>query len=190
MVRKTVGLGIYKVLLPFLVILFGLVLMGGRNYLASLSLTPATSGDMRIVKESVGKNIIRYKVEFKTGSDDPTEGVSTISFRLKIIDKDLNEINITDEKGAVVDKISPNLELESTDNWQFPVNRVEREDGNLFIDLAAVYKDKTGFVSSDYVSIAEFYLTGSELKDPRLEFDEAYSEMYSKRRPVTDVWGN
>lgn len=188
---KGFRLGKYKLIILFFIGVLGLVFLGRRNYFASLALTPASTGDVRVFAENSTGNLTKVELRFKTGPENSTETISTIAFRLKISSDNLPDLKVTDDKGNEVFGISPSQELVDTGNWEFPVNRFEEKDGNLFVELAAVYKDKNGYKTSDYKTLATFYLSGVDDKNLLdFEFDKEMTEMFSKRRPVTDIWGN
>ena len=190
MTAKVSVFGNYKSLIfLFLIIFLGLLLMGRKTYFASLSLTPASTGDVKVVTESTGNNLTKVDLSFKTGPADSMESISTIAFRLKISAENQSKLKITDNNGTEVTSISSNQELIDTGNWAFPVNKFEDKDGNLLVDFVGVCEDKLGYKTSDDKLLATFYIAGVENKNNLLfVFDRKASEMFSKRRPVTDIW--
>ena len=177
-------------MIAVLVLSFGFYLVRNRIYLASLSLTPASVGDVIVVTEPVENDLTKVDIRFRTGSNSVNkELISTISFRLKVTTYDIGSIDFVDKDSASSDELVPNQELMESDLWQFPVNNVEKSDGEIIIDFAGVNKTIEGYSSDTYENLASFYLTGVKSKDNlQFKFDENLSQMFSKRRPVTDIW--
>lgn len=175
------------------IILLGLVagsmLIKRTYYLASLALTPSSVGDVDVRLDDASGGLTKVTIYFRTGTNDEnTEAISTTSFRLNVSSDNMRELSVVDQDGNDASTLVSEKELESTGQWKFPVNSVKKED-KIIADFAAVDESLEGYSSSEYKPLASFYLKGVGFRDSlQIQFDKDTSVMYSKRRPVTDIW--
>lgn len=167
----------------------GFVLIKRNLYFASLALTPSSVGDVKVVVEEGSRaEVSKVKIRFRTGiNPENLEPISIVAFRLSTPLANVST-QIIDEEGKELLQITPEKGIDDFESWEFPVNKVETKDGRLIIDFAAVNKTTQGYSTSTYETLATFNLAGVEKEALVFEFDEELSTMYSKRRPVTNIW--
>jgi len=183
--RNSGGYRNFIFLFVALVIFFlGFTFAKTRVYLASLALTPSSAGDVIVVSEVQDNGLTKVELRIRTGTNK-----KDVAVRLSVSSADSSNIKLVNKDGGATSNITPNEELVSTGYWQFPTNRTETKEGEIVVDFAAVNVTKDGYSSKTYENIASFYLTGVKSKDNlQFKFDENLSQMFSKRRPVTDIW--
>lgn len=182
---------ILLIVFVLLTIIAGFSLIRRSLYISSLALTPSSVGDVRLeVVEGSRPDIARVKIIFRTGIDQQNlEPISIVTFRLST---PLSSVSaqIIDDAGRQLSQITPDAQLLDSENWEFPVNNFEIKDGKLIVDFSAVNKTTEGYSSFSYETLATFSLVGVERETLDFEFDRELSTMYSKRRPVTNIWQN
>lgn len=168
----------------------GFILGKVNLYIASLSLIPQPLGDVILISEAQENGLIKVGLRFRTGTDETdVEAVSTLATRLILSSSDQANIELVDKDGKEIDNIVPNEEFATLQEWKFPVNRFEKREKELVVDFAAVDMSQGGYSTHTYKSLASFYLSGLKNKEKlQFRFDSDLSQMFSKRRPVTDIW--
>jgi hypothetical protein len=171
-------------------IITGFFLARKSQYFASLALTPPSIGEVKMISEEDLGGITKVNLVFRTGvNQNEVEPISVISLRFRAPLLNARGIQVVDEDGEETLFINPNQELIDSGEWEFPVNKIEIGEDELIIDFAAVYTEKDGYASYDYKSLATFDLKGVGSTDVfSFEFDRQLSAIYSKRRPVTNIW--
>jgi hypothetical protein len=112
--------------------------------------------------------------------------MSTLAFRLKLNSN--KDVQVVNEKGEAASSLIPDIGLVAGGDWDFPLNKISSENGETVFDFMAVNKNLDGYSSYEYKNLATFYLKGVREEDLKFEFDESFSEMLSKSRPVTNIW--
>jgi len=168
----------------------GFYLVGRSQFLSTKALTPASLGSVTTQVFDPQNGITKVDVTFKTGiNSDETETVSTIAFRLSASSKSGQKLQLVDKDGNNTQNISIGENSLEKNDWLYPVDRLEEKDNGLLIDFSAVNKSKSGYSNSVPENLATFYLKGVDNKNNlNLSFDKDLSAMYSKRRPVTNIW--
>lgn len=182
---------ILLIVFVLLAMLSGFFLIRRNQYIASLALTPSSVGDVKVVVEEGSRpDTSKVKITFRTGiSPEISEPISIVAFRLSTPLANAGT-QIVDEEGRQLSQITPDAQLLDSENWEFPVNNFEIKDGKLIVDFSAVNKTSVGYSSSSYQPLATFNLAGVERDALDFEFDKELSVMYSKQRPVTNIWQN
>lgn len=172
------------------ILLLGYTLVKARVFLASLALTPDMVGDVIVISEPLDGGLTKVELRFRTGTNkENVEPISTLSMKLSVSSADLGDIKLVTYEGNEVNEITPNEELVNLSEWKFSVNTVERKEKEIVINFAGTDVTKDGFASDTYKTVASFYLSGVKAKENlQFTFDEPFSQMFSKRRPVTDIW--
>ena len=177
------------IIVLLLAMMAGFVLIKRSLYFDSLALTPSSVGDVKVVVEEGSRaDVSKVKIRFRTGINQQNlEPISIVAFRLSTPLANAGT-QIIDEEGKELLQIIPEKGIVDFESWEFPVNKVETKDGRLIIDFAAVNKTTEGYSTSTYETLATFNLAGVERDTLVFEFDKELSTMYSKRRPVTNIW--
>ena len=170
----------------------GYLLLRNRTYVLSSALTPKSVGSVDVSKSEVTNGLVPVDLLFRTGSGDTNvEAVSTITLRLKVTSKSKAVLAITDQDGNLVTALTPSANLSESNDWKFPVNTITSESQEQITEFAAVNTSLLGYSSFNSERLATFYVRGADSTDDlNLEFDNNSSFMFSKRRPVTNIWVN
>jgi hypothetical protein len=159
----------------------GVVSVRRNLYLQSSALTPASVGNLRL-NEATDGVFTRLDIQIRIDSDSgKSEEVSTVAVRLSIPEG----LTPVDAEGKKLTAVLPNEDLE--DFWEFPVNSIQSGEGATTVDIAALYVNPLGFANSSYTTLASFYFKKEGAGDSGIEFDPDFTQIFSKRRPVTDV---
>ncbi len=99
------------------------------------------------------------------------------------------ELNIVDQNGNSVNKVTASSALTSTGDWAFPVNSVTRGSGLVTIDLAAINTSTIGFTSNTPVTLATFYfkINSASSQPITLTLDGGQSMMMTKASPTQNI---
>jgi hypothetical protein len=186
-----------KTYLKFLVLLViiagvfsGFLLVKNTQLLSSSALTPSSVGNVDVIVGEPKDGISRVDLKFKTGLEDgQSEAISTLAFTLNVKSKSGSTIGMVDQEGLSVEKMVPGGNISSENHWEIPVNEIVNVENGFAVDFMAVNTDKDGYNSTMPEVLVSFYVKGiGERNDLSLDFDKGISVMYSKRRPVTDIW--
>lgn len=182
---------IHRIILIVLILIglmSGFVLAKFNQDIRNEAKTPDTIGQVEVSVKKSPSDALRNNVviSFNTGKNaSNTEAISVIGFRIKLP----KTYKVVNEKGEEVKEIIPNMSLDSS--WEFPINSITANDKEKIIDFSAVNTTKQGYASLETTKIAEFTVeTESPEKELSLIFVPDYALMYSKDRPVTDIWTN
>lgn len=109
--------------------------------------------------------IFPVDIEFRPNSIvDQTRAISSITMELSFPVTNGN-IEVVNADGQSVSEIEPNSEFLNSGNWAYPFKNVIREDGQIRIELAAINVSTQGYISSDLVTVARFYLKVNDAPD-------------------------
>lgn len=158
----------------------GLALARKSYFLSTLALTPSSLADVRYQMDDADGGLKKVTLSFKTGNEDKSEAMSTIAVRL------MAKSQILNSSGKNVTEIVADEIINSSENWKTVVNQVYEEGEAEVVEFLIVNTDKEGFSTADYVDFASFYV--DDKTGVSFSFDGDYSQIYSKRRPVTDIW--
>jgi hypothetical protein len=179
---------IRKVFYVFFIVLglvFGVILIQRTQELRKAAKLPSETADViiRLGDFDADKKLVKAEILFRTGGDNSDlNAISTIALKINV-----GETFIFDENKKVAREIVPNKFFVESDIWEYPINRIEREDGNNYIKLAAVNIDFEGYSSSEYDVLGTFYLLADEAESAEFVLDENVSDIYTKNRPIADI---
>ncbi len=170
-------------------VLGGLYGAGKSQFLASKAINPLTTGDVNLNINDLDNGITKVEVLFKTGkSETETELISSIAFRLNLSSKSNSKLTLVDKDGNNTDKLSTENSLDGND-WIYPVNKSQEIDSGLIVDFSVLNKSKSGYSNFVAENLATFYVKGvTGGSDLNYTFDKDLSVMFSKRRPVSNIW--
>ena len=188
---KKIGRTIKPIYVVFIIILSLLAIFGSkarRVYLDSLTLSASSVGDIKLeVSQGPTPEILTVNISMRTGVDqDKLEKMSTLAFRLKM--NSVKNPQVVNEKGEAASSLVPDPGLIAGGDWDFPLNKISSENGETVVDFIGINKNLDGYSSYEYKNLATFYLKGVQENDLNFEFDESFSKMFSKSRPVTSIW--
>lgn len=164
-----------------------LVFFKGRQIRLSRALTPSKVGDIKIETEVVESGMQKAKIYFRTGTNiENAEVISTII--LKIVATGSDDLILVDEEEHEIANIEPSESLHGSGEWIFPVNQISYSDEGVVIEFAAVNITPQGYKAGGYSELGSFLFSGSGESPVSFNFDRESSHIYSKGRPVTDIW--
>ena len=160
----------------------------------NMAKAPIQTGEIILVYslDKEDENIIsKIDVLFKTGElNFRSQRISSISFRLRYLGTNPTKFIVVDAEGNLVNKIRPNVVLEKTKEWMFPVNKIDRKSNEIIVDFAAINTNVNGFGSNDFITVATMFIkSGSLIVEDvgNFELVETKSAMYPKLSPSVDI---
>lgn len=131
------------------------------------------------------------QILFRTGDDPSTARlISAITLRLYFLYNPASPtVELVDALGQSVNVISPNSDL-ATSGWSFNINRVVRENGQLWIEMAAVNTSVTGYKVSTDTLLATFWLKFNRIpvnESLIINADSVETKMITKTDPPIDI---
>lgn len=175
------------VIVAIIVLVTGIILVQKRQYIISRALTPSSTGEVTVETTTTDAGYEKIRLLFRTGSDlNNIEAISTVSLKMSL--PNVKNVLVTNEFGDEIYSIQVNEQLVNGGEWVFPVNHVFYEEGEMVVEFSAVNTSVSGYSSIEHEELATFYLKGVANRAVKFAFDEEMSNLYSKRRPVTDIW--
>ncbi len=173
--------------LVVIIVLWGLIKR--VQVLRSEASIPGNIGEVKASVERVDTDLQRVSFSFHTGVDEEdSEIVSYLSIRIEIpLAGGL--VLLTDETGLQTHEVIVAEEFINEDNWNVLVNKIHADGEMLYVDFALVNLTKDGFKSNELKHFADFYIKkGVVPVEITLNVNKDYSFMYTKDRPVVNIW--
>jgi hypothetical protein len=121
----------------------------------------------------------------RSGLESETVAASVISIRAEIP----QGFEVVDDEGEPAETVMIEEALANSDDWEFPVKLIMKGDDGSILEIVAVNVTKEGFSSSQYIKLASVYMKNTGISDTfNFRLDKDYSAIFSKKRPVTNIW--
>lgn len=141
----------------------------------------------------VTTRIYPMEIMMRTGDPGTAQPISALALRVMLpysVSGTTPDIDVTDVNGNPITSVVPNPVFQKA-GWFFPVNKVNRQNNTISIDLAAAVDliNSHFYTSSEDVNLAKFYLKISKVpaKNPlMLTFDTSVPQ--GSTNPVTVMY--
>lgn len=150
---------------------------------------PGNIGEVKASVQQAEGDLQKVSLSFHTGQDEvSSEIISYLSIRMEIPTQG-GSVMLTDADGVELQEIMVVEEFSDSQVWDVPVNKIVTDNEMLYVDFALVNLTKDGFKSNELKHFADFYIKkGVAPVEVVLSINKDYSFMYTKDRPVVNIW--
>jgi len=155
-------------ILIFILAVIGILVLSSLakrvQVLRSEASIPGNIGEVKASVEQVDTDLRKVSLSLHTGTDEEnSEVVSYLSIRIEI-SLEGGSVMLTDANGVELQKIMVVEEFGDSEDWDIPVNKIVIDNEMLYVDFALVNLEVV------------------------LNINKDYSFMYTKDRPVVNIW--
>src|SRR3989344_3153367 len=171
-------------------VIAGFNLIKRTAFLSTSALTPASVGLVETAVKDPVNGIYPVDINLRTGTSETNiEAISTVALKFTVSSKTGSTISLTDQDGNLVSEMTPGANFSQNSDFSFPVNKIDTTEKNIEAEFVSVNTSLNGYSTFNSERLMTFYVKGANSKEEiEIEFNKDVSSMFSKRRPVTNIW--